>query len=353
MYPSLMINLKKLIDNAQHLNKVLSLNNISSRFLVTKVLAGNLKIIEQLSKCGFTHLADSRIENLMKFQNIDLPKVLLRPPMISDVKRVIKYADISLNSELVTIFELNNEALKQNKIHDIILMFDLGDLREGIFYQDNYLESLEIILKLVGIRLIGIGTNLTCYGGVIPSNSILMKLVDIKEKIESTFNYKLEIISGGNSSSIPLLLSNQIPKEINNLRIGEAVMLGRETAYGKIIDNMYDDVFTLCAEIIEIKEKPSYPIGEIGMNSFGEIPTIIDRGPMRRGILAIGKQDVQFCNLNPIDDNLEILGGSSDHLIIDFSKTNYQIGDIINFKINYPGLLQLMTSNYVNKIYKQ
>jgi len=351
MYPSIEINLKKLKENSKTIVKMCEDNFITSRFFVSKVFSGDKTIVNSLQDCGFTSIADSRIDNLKNFQALDIPKVLLRLPMLSEVRRVVKYSDISLNSELLTIIELNNEALKQNKVHSVILMFDLGDLREGIFYKDDYLSVIEIILKLAGIKLIGIGTNLTCYGGVIPSKENLDELVNIKEDIEDHFSITLDIISGGNSSIIHLFNQNIIPKEINNLRIGEAVILGRETAYGKKIEGMNTDVFTLKAELIEVKEKPSYPIGEIGMDSFGMIPVIEDKGQMTRGILAVGKQDVKLDNIYSIDENIEIIGGSSDHLIVDITKANYKLGDIISFNINYPGLLQLMTSSYVKKVY--
>lgn len=349
MYPNLLIDINKLKHNARSINDLLIKNNISSRFLVVKMLAGHKSIIKELSSTGFTHLADSRIKNLKAIKGINLPKVLLRIPAFSEIKDVVKYADISLNSEILSIIKLNNEAIKQNKVHNIILMFDLGDLREGIFFKDEYINIIEIIIKLAGIKLIGIGTNLTCYGGVIPTPDILNILVNIKKEIESKFKLNLEIISGGNSSTIPLLLNNKLPMQINNLRLGEVVVLARETSYGQIVTDLYDDVFTLQAEIIELKEKPSYPLGELGMDSFGEIPKIIDKGIMNRGILALGKQDIILDNLQPIDKNIKVIGGSSDHLICDFSSTDYNLGDIINFKINYPGLLQLMTSKYVNK----
>lgn len=350
MYPKLIVNINKLKHNSITINNLLVKNNINSRFLVTKVLSGNKKIVEKFADTGFTHIADSRVDNLKTFKDIPLPKVLLRIPSLSEIKDVVKYVDVSLNSELQTIVELNNQAIIQNKFHQVILMFDLGDLREGLFFKEDYLETVAIILKLAGIKLIGIGTNLTCYGGVIPTRKILNELITIKNNIESNFKIKLEIISGGNSSTIPLLLKNNLPKEINNLRLGEVIMLGRETSYGEIVDNLYADAFTLQAQIIELKEKPSYPIGELGMDSFGEKTNIIDKGIMKRGILAIGKQDVILDNLTPIDQNVEIIGGSSDHLICDFTNTNYALGDIIEFNVNYPGLLQLMTSKYITKV---
>jgi predicted amino acid racemase len=350
-YPRILIDIPKLKENAKTILDLCKSHHIETCFMVSKVLAGEKKAVRLLSDCGFTHIADSRIENLKAFQDIPLPKVLLRIPMISEAEKIVKYCNLSLNSELDTILALNKEAEKKNIIHQILLMFDLGDLREGIFYQDEYLPMIQEIINLSHIRLSGIGTNLTCYGGVIPTYEILMKLVAIKRQIETAFSIHLDIISGGNSSTIPLLLTNQLPNDINNLRIGEALFLGRETAYGTIIPNMHDDVFTVEAEIVELKEKPSYPIGEIGMNSFGEKPDIIDAGIQSRGIAAIGKQDIQLDNLDPIDKSVAIIGGSSDHLILNFSKPLYKVGDIVRFRVNYPGLLQAMTSGYVKKVF--
>ncbi|MBU1144780.1 MAG: alanine/ornithine racemase family PLP-dependent enzyme [Firmicutes bacterium] len=349
MYPRIIINLSKLSHNASEINKLCQENNISC-MAVVKAFAGNLEIVSSLLSQGFSYLADSRIQNLQKFQHLPIQKVLLRLPMNDNISKVIKYADISLNSELKIIQKLNTEAAKQKKIHQIILMFDLGDLREGIFYLDSYLPIVEKILTLENIKLLGIGTNLTCYGGILPKQENLKELVIIKENIESTFHIHLDLISGGNSSIVYLFNQNQIPKEINNVRIGEAFLMGRETAYGNRIPNFYYDVFQLEAKIIECKVKPSFPIGEIGLNSFGEVPQIEDKGLMKRALLAIGKQDVILSNLFPQDKGIQIVGGSSDHLILDVTGTSYKVGDIILFDINYPSLVHLMNSSYVKKV---
>lgn len=348
MYPQLEINIKKLHENASQIIKIAKQRNIKIS-LVTKVLAGNKKIVEELMNHDFTHIADSRIENLIKFKDFQLPKLLLRIPMLSELNKVVKYCDVSLNSDLSTIRKLNGIAKKHRIVHNIILMFDLGDLREGIFFQDNYLNLVNEILQLSNIKLLGIGTNLTCYGGIVPSIDNLSELVNINKIIEKKFNYHLEIISGGNSSSLYLLENHDFPSEINNLRIGEAIFLGRETAYGHLLEGLHDDIFILKAQLVEVYNKPSYPIGEMSMDSFGNKPQIIDKGNMNRGILAIGKQDIQLDNLIPIG-KYQVIGGSSDHLIIDLNNENYHSGDILSFKINYPGLLQLMTSKYVKKV---
>jgi predicted amino acid racemase len=349
MYPRLEIDLEKLDENARVLLNLCHGHGIDSVFLVTKVLAGYLPGVQRLAGAGFSHLADSRMENLIRFKNIPLPKVLLRLPMQSEAKRVVKYADISLNSEISTIAKLNEAALKQKKIHGVILMIDLGDLREGLFFQDDYLPLVGKILAMPGIDLEGIGTNLTCFGGVIPDEKNLSILVGIQETIDQKFDRNLKILSGGNSSSLHLLSEGRLPEGINSLRVGEALFLGRETAFGTMIPGMQRDIFTLKAEIIEAKTKPSFPIGNIGMNAFGDHPHIEDQGLMRRGILAIGRQDADPSDLQPRDSRVKIIGGSSDHLIVNLSETTHKTGNILEFDVNYGGLLRLMTSPYVKK----
>ncbi len=181
--------------------------------------------------------------------------MLLRLPMISQVKEVIKYADISLVSDIITIRELSKEATEQNKIHNIILMIDLGDLREGIFNEEEIYATAEEILNLKGIKLMGVGTNLSCYGGVIPTYENLSQLVNIKKNIESKFSIKIEVISGGNSGSISLFKENRIPKEINQLRLGASISLGIGLNDGHI-EPLLKEAFKLVVEIVEVKNKP-------------------------------------------------------------------------------------------------
>lgn len=318
---------------------------------VTKGVCAYQAIVDSFVRGGVKYLADSRIENLKKLEKYKLDKIMLRLPMVSQAEEVVKYSDISLNSEVKTVKALSREAIRQEKLHKVILMVDLGDLREGYFYQEELYRDVEEILKLKGVEIIGIGTNLTCYGGVIPKRSILEKLLEYKYKLESNYNLNLEIISGGNSSTIQLV-KEDIPEAINNLRLGEVLLLGRETAYGKQIKGTSSKGFILEAEIIEIKRKPSRPIGEIGRDAFGQLPKFKDKGIRERILCGIGRQDVKLDSLIPEDKGLEILGGSSDHMILDSSNSqySYRVGNIIRFNLTYGGILSAMTSEYITKV---
>lgn len=350
MYPKIQINTNKIKHNTRTIVEKCTDSNIKVS-AVTKVFCANEDIAKAYVDAGVSALADSRIKNLKKIKDIKIEKWLLRLPSISEVKDVIKYSDVSLNSELSVIKLLSKEAIKNIKVHEIILMVDLGDLREGIFDKDELINTVKEVKALKGIKIRGIGTNLTCYGGIIPKYENLNKLVKIKEELEKILDHKIETISGGNSSSLYLIDKDELPKEINQLRLGESLVLGRETAYGNQINDTFDDAFILKAEIIEIKTKPSAPIGEIGMDAFGKTPVFEDKGIMKRCICAIGRQDINLDGIIPFDENIEILGASGDHLILDITKVNKElnVGDVIDFKLTYSGILSGMTSPYVYK----
>lgn len=349
VYPCLEINLRKLAHNTREIIKLCKESEIDP-VIVTKVFCANNAIVKTVVDEGINIVGDSRIKNLMKLKDINCKKLLVRIPMKSEASNVVQYADISLNSELEVIEELSVCALKHNKTHEIILMVDLGDLREGVLPKD-ILSLVKDIIKLSNVKLIGIGTNLTCYGGVIPDENNLGKLVEIKYKIESEFKINLPIISGGNSSSLYMAVNHSIPKGINQLRLGEALVLGRETAFEQSLNNFYNDSIILKGEIIELKEKPSLPKGKVGVDAFGNKPSFQDKGLMKRAIVALGKQDILLEGLMPLDSEIEILGASSDHLLLDLTKCSkhHKIGDVLDFNMDYGCLLAAMTSPYVGK----
>lgn len=351
VYPCVEVDLTKLTHNVK---KVLAMCNKKHIEVaaVTKVFCADRVMVEAMLRAGVSSVADSRILNLKNLKDLDCKKMLLRIPMISEVYEVVKYSDVSLNSELATIKKLGEAAKDLNKTHNIILMVDLGDLREGVLIEDAMATAGEIV-KLDNIKLIGLGTNVTCYGGVIPDNENLGKLIKLKLNIEKTFNICLPVVSGGNSSSLYMVINDTIPEEITQLRIGESIVLGRETAYGLSVPDCYEDVFTLKGEIVEVKSKPTVPTGTIGMDAFGNKPVFEDEGIRKRAIIAIGRQDIRLEGLTPMDEDLSIFGASSDHLILDVtdSKKELAVGDIVEFKIDYGCLLSAMTSPYVEKYY--
>lgn len=348
-YPKLMVDLKKIENNVSAVATICEKNGVSIAG-VTKVFCGDPQIAQAYIQGGVSYLADSRIENIKKLKDLDIEKMMLRIPMLSEVEDIVDYVDISFNSEIETIRAIGKIAEEKGKVHRIVLMFDLGDLREGYFDEEDLYDAVGEILKEKGIKLIGVGTNMACYGGVIPEESSLLRLVSIGKEIEDRYKLKLELISGGNSATLHLAQKG-LTSGINNLRLGESLVLGTEPSFETQIPGTVNDAFKLQVQIIEIKDKPSVPQGRIGKDAFGNIPTFVDRGVRKRMICGIGKQDIDLDTMFPIDEDIIILGGSSDHLILDGtdSKTDYQVGDIVEFRLSYVSMLRAMTSEYVSK----
>lgn len=351
-YPRLEIHLGRLKENAE---EIVSLSRqYGVQILgVMKVTCGHPDVARTLLQAGVKALGDSRIENIrrMREAGVEAYYTLVRIPMMGDAGDVVRYADCSLNSELAVLEALNEAAARQGKVHDVILMVDLGDLREGIWPVDLP-EIATQVLAMSNLHLKGLGTNLTCWGGVLPTEENLSQLASLSKAIEEAHGIKLEIISGGNSSSLPLLRAGKMPAGINQLRIGEVIMLGNDTVVHKPFPETRPDAFILQAELIELKEKPSHPIGLTGLDAFGKPPVYEDKGIRLRGILGIGKQDVAADGLRPIDTGIEVVGGSSDHIILDLTdaKEQYKVGDIVSFTVGYECLLKAMTSPYVEKV---
>jgi predicted amino acid racemase len=244
---------------------------------------------------------------------------------------------------------LSDEAVRQRKKHKVILMVELGDLREGIM-PDKIMEYVDYTLKLKNITLSGIGTNLACFGGVKPDKSNMSKLTEIVNKVEEKYNIELEYVSGGNSANYKWALKTKEMEQINNIRLGESIFLGNETLYREKIPNMYYNAFKICGQVIEDKVKPSKPWGNIAQNAFGFVQKFINKGKIVRLLVDIGKQDCDPKGIVPIK-KIEILGYSSDHLIINAKKEKIDVGDEVAFIPKYSALLAAMTSKFVDKYY--
>lgn len=344
--PRLEIELEKIYHNARTLVELLADHDISVTG-ITKATLGSPDIAGVLLRAGVSMIGDSRIENIerMRLSHVPATMVLTRSPMLSQVDQVVKYADVSFNTELDVISKLSSAARKVKQIHGIVLMVELGDLREGIML-DDMLDTIREVLRFPNIVLKGIGTNLACRSGVSPDATNMSELSSLADLIETTFGLTLDIVSGGSSANLNWALSGAAIGRINNLRLGESILLGREPLQRQPIAGLYTDAITLVAEVIESKIKPSQPCGEIAQSAFGEQPPIIDRGHIPQAILAIGHQDTDPYGLQPPPE-IEIIGASSDHLIIESS---LPVGAEITFQLNYSALLRAMTSPFVAKV---
>lgn len=351
MFPNLTINLEKIRENTKNACERCAAQGIDVT-AITKCCAGNPEVARAFLAGGAKALGDSRILNLEKIREVHAEKWLIRIPMISEAYDAVLYSDVALASEVSVIEALNAQAKRNHKKYGIILMGDVGDLREGWFDEKDYLDDLKRLRHLDYLTIRGVGTNTNCASGLIPEPETFGKLTRMYEIARDCFGETCNIFSGGSSGSWYMLEDGTLPPIVNNLRLGEVLLFGTEASYGKLMPYMHPDVFHVNAEVIEIKDKPSKPVGKIGLDAFKCAQEFEDKGIRRRMILAIGKQDMDIRNLFPVDDKLQILTASSDHLLVDVTDSDreYKVGDIVSFDTDYAGALRANISPYVETI---
>lgn len=351
-FPCLFVNLTVIRDNTRAMLELCREHGVEP-IGVNKLSCEAANVAKAMIEGGIKTIADSRIQNLKKIANLPVDKLLLRLPQISMAHEIVAYADISLNSEEHTLRALSAAAVAQHRKHRVILMHDLGDLREGCFEPRETKRLAHLVHEeLPGLTLEGLGANLACYGGVAPSTENQQVLVDLAREIENELDIKLSTISGASSSALFLLMNGGLPEGVNQLRLGASLIMG----FGlndEPIPNTRQDAVKIGVEIIELKDKPSVPEHSTALDAMGRKPVFENLGIHHRALGAIGEQDVSFSQLRPLDPGVKVLGASSDHLILDVtnSKSGYQVGDIVYFSLGYSGVLQCMTSEYVGKQY--
>ncbi len=352
IFPRIEFDVQKIKENAEYIKELCDKNGIQV-MAVTKGYCGYPPVVKELYNAGIRNFGDSRIKNIKRMREAGIKgeMTLIRIPMISEAEEVIRCADVSLNSEIKVLQALDNAAKQQDKAHKVILMVDVGDLREGV-QPDDLEDFVSEALIFKNLKIIGLGFNVGCFGGVLPTEENTQLLVDLAQNIQDKFDIKLDILSGGSTCALPLVEKNELPQGINQFRIGEAIIVGRDSTGNRCVPGTRQDTIKLVAEVIELKRKPSMPIGEIGKDAFGNTPVFEDKGIRLRAILAIGRQDADPEKLIPLTDGVEILGGSSDHLLIDVTDSDdeFFVGKEVTFGLTYGAMLRLMTSEYVKKI---
>ena len=345
---------KKFKSNFDYLNTLFKKKGIEWS-VVSKILSGNEIYLKELLKFDINQICDSRVSNLKMIKSLNplIETIYIKPPAKLAIPGVVKYADVSLNTEFETIKLLAEEAKKQGKIHKVIIMIELGELREGVM-GDDFMAFYKSVFKLKNIKVVGIGTNLTCLYGVLPNHDKLIQLSLYEQLIEAKFDRQIEYVSGGASVTIPLIFQNLLPKGINHFRVGETLFLGTDVYNNIPFKKMHSDIFSLYSEIIELTEKPMVPEGVLGTNVEGEDFEFDEANigeTSNRAIIDIGLLDVDVDHLELVDKTIKIAGASSDMIVIDLGENikKYKVGDLIEFQLDYMGTLRILNSKYIEK----
>jgi predicted amino acid racemase len=317
---------------------------------ITKAVLGSPGVGAAMLRGGARGLGDSRVPNLDRLAGSGRSphRTLIRSPMLSEVDRVVAVADVSLNTEATVLTALDRAAARAGRVHGVVLMVELGDLREGIAL-GLVPDAVCAVLGHPSLRLAGLGANLACQNGVIPDDRNMGVLTGLVQDVEALHGISLDVVSGGNSANLNWALTTREVGRIDELRLGEAILLGVDPLYRTPIPGLHTDAFTLSAEVIEVGVKPAQPWGSRAQAAFGEPPARTGDGSVRQAILALGRQDVDPDGLQP-PEGMTILGMSSDHVIVALGDHTAVAGDEIDFGVAYGALVRAMTSPFVTKI---
>lgn len=363
--PTLTIDLRKFRENCEVEKKELADIGIEM-MAVNKVFNGCVATARASVEAGIEVIAESRTYNLKKIKDaLNCRTCLLRSPALSEIADVVRYADISLNSEPAVLRALSEEAVRQNKVHEVLLMVDMGDLREGIWFDkfEEIVDLVKLIEALPNLKLYALGTNFNCYGTVMPTVKNGEEFRDLAKRVSEASGVKIERLSAGNCTSYHLIDKGIWPEGLNHLRIGGLHEYGIEYVdmhyldqyhhSEKPVDKACSPLYILEAEIIELNVKPTVPYGELGVDAFLQTKEFEDRGNRKRALLAFGRQDVPEENCVPCIDTISILGQTSDHTIVDIEDCarELKVGDKVQFELDYTGLLAAATTEGVEKHY--
>jgi predicted amino acid racemase len=304
---------------------------------------------------GVSYLGESRLKHVRRLRGAGINKkiMLLRLPALSEAEEVVALTQVSLNSQVETVRTLSRAAQAQSVVHQVILMIEVGDRREGVMPEDAA-DAARNMLGLPGIELVGIGANVSCIGGVLPTKENTQLLVDVIERVEQELGVGFPTVSGGHTASLALIERGEMPARVNQLRVGEAMLLGVDSSGNWPLPVPYQDAFSVFAEVVEIDVKPSMPEGPITIDAFGRTPHWEDLGLRRRAILDMGEQDMRMEALRPRHQGATMVGASSDHLVLDVTEANppVELGDELEFEPLYAAVATAMASYGVTQVVK-
>ena len=347
--PRVEIDLGKIQANARYLVRRLGDRGISVTG-VTKAVCGHPDVAEAMLDGGVVGLADARIANLfrMRTAGINCRISMIRAPLVSEMEDVIQHCDASYNTEMDTILKLGAAAQQQSTSHDVILMVEMGDLREGIL-PENLTDFATRVTATPGVALRGVAANFACLGNLAPTAGDMAMLSRLADQVEGACGPFVELVSGGGSANLPWALGEGSTGRINNLRFGEAILLGTDPVTGHPISGLHTDAFALFAEVIETRNEPSaIPPASIAPE-LGILRLVRNDDRQARTILAVGQQDTETSGLT-FPSGVMFIGATSDHTVVDTAESAVPVGSEMKMGMNYSALMRAMSAPDVVKI---
>ncbi len=341
--PRIEVDLAKIRHNTRYLVDRLTSRGISVT-AVTKAVCGHPGIAQAMLGGGAVELGESRLRNVERLRQagITAPIALIRTPMASQADQVVLCCDTSYNTEIEVIARLGAAARRNGSVHNIVLMVEMGDMRDGIL-PENLQGVAAQVRAMPGVALTGIGANYACLGGAVPDAAGMAGFSALARKTAAACGPCMDTVSGGNSANLPWALGPGPKGIINNLRLGEAILLGVEPVSGQQIDGLHTDAFTLIAEVIEAKVKTAPTAISLAKPGPPAMRPAPDQVQPVRSIIAIGKQDTDISGL-ALPEGITGLGATSDHMVVQATAARLHVGGEVKFLMNYSALMRAMAA---------
>jgi ornithine racemase len=277
--------------------------------------------------------------------------LLLTMPKPNQADMAVQHFGGSVNSELITIRALSEAADRLRTTHEIMLMVEMGDLREGIL-PENVLNTVQSILdfKSPYLKIRGLGGNMACLCDKFPNSENLFILDNLANDIEKYIGYKFDKISIGGSILLDWLGNKIIPHKINELRIGEAILLGTIPVANRRHESLINDAFIFEGSILEIKDKKTkFHTNSNPLDRHNSEPGKIET--RRRAIVNFGKINTVPESLFSLEKNIHYIGSTSNYTVFDVTDCSRKLvpGDELRFIPNYTAMIQSLISPYVSR----
>lgn len=334
--PELIIRLDTLRHNAGVLSRALAAKGIEMRGVV-KACHGDVRVASAFLQGGANGLADSRADNLRRlraaFPSVEL--AMLRPAPRKELAAVMRDADLLLTGSMHLLEDLAALATTAEITLRVIIMLETGEEREGMSISLAR-EAMRWTRQVESLELVGLGTHTACRGAP-PSSTSVLHLLELAEEEKRCFQVEQPIISAGNSSMLLAALAGELPAGVE-LRIGEAVLLGRETARGEELEGLSSEAFTFLAEVVETKE---------GRGEDGRCEP--------RSLVAAGRSDLGAGSLIPRVPGMRVVEYFGDLTLLagEGPSGSPRRGETLAFSLDYQGVLGAMAGPYVSRGYRE
>ncbi len=287
---------------------------------VLKAVASHPIVAKTLMEQGITRFGFAECDEPYFFTNnfqAEKHLLCLTPPRQADAV----VANFSRNT--VTTIEmlqaLQQAAHARGKRHEVLVMIDFGDSREGI-HPHEAAAFIECASAFPNLSLCGFGSMFACFGAETPTQSAMERMTALRDLFKEK-GIANPVVSAGGSVFCAWVESNG-PGPITELRFGDPFLLGVDLyRQAELPGGSYrQDVCRFCAEVLEVREKKIAEECTSAEYQFvGQDSSFLIRkeGLRRRALLDIGFFHIEGKELQCELPGTFIAGCSSGYLALD------------------------------------